>query len=193
MFPGVDSGRPGTLPGTAWHPGPWTLAGLASQTASSPSLLPPGWVPHSGACPVLPPFHSGPLSRLPRQQSGGSSQRREQQQLEFPRQELWPRQPLGPAPVRSRSSRTSVGGVGANHSEPKEDRASPSWDSTPGNNLRLTEEVVPSWERWCGKHVQEQLEASGQVNVWSKCREAKRCLDHDSLPSGLRGSGNFPG
>lgn len=75
MFSGVDSGRPGTLPGTAWHPGPWTLAGLASQTASSPSLLPPGSVPHSGACPALPPFHSGPLSRLQRQQSGGGSQR----------------------------------------------------------------------------------------------------------------------
>lgn len=85
------------------------------------SSLPPGSVPHSGACPALPPFHSGPLIRLQRQ--------RQQQQPEHEqRTAIAPGFQPGTvatataqwgAPVRSRSSRARGWGSCQPLSEPE--------------------------------------------------------------------------
>lgn len=62
-----------TLPGTAWHPGRWTLAAVRPVCSSPP--IPSRLRASLRGVSCLPPAHSGPLSPLQRRWSGGCGSR----------------------------------------------------------------------------------------------------------------------
>lgn len=179
-----------TLPGTAWHPGPWTLAAVRSICSSppTPSSLTPGRVlPTSGTqWSTLPAPAAGGAAACESWSSGGVSRPGKQR---WQRSALW----AGPASVRSKRSKGRVGDSG---SEPRKKLAPPSWDpAVPINLLLALREVAPSWGHRCGQTCAATARGlgTGYRVVQEQRDKARGALDHGSLQPGLRGGGNFSG
>lgn len=188
MFPGAHSGGPETSRNRlAFRPG--TLSGPA--LASPPSHLSPpsGSLPHSGACPAYLPFtavHSSCCS------SGGggsssSSQSESSGSSGFSERAGSRGSSSVAAPVRRGSRRTW--GVGLCLRPRKGAPPSPFGFHCSAESRCGAGSTGGGWT--CAGPARRL----GQGNVGSKCREGNESSvwDHDGLPPGLWGGGNFPG
>lgn len=112
-----------TLSGTAWHPGPWTLAGLALTSPSSP-LSPPSRLGASlrgVSCPTsLSQWSSHPVTEAAARASAAAAARTRAATAPGFQNES-----CGHGTCAEQSSRTG-GGVRANHSLSRKEGAPPS-------------------------------------------------------------------